>query len=239
MRLSRILVCFVLAMLVASCASRRHEGIDVSRAMIVKDKAFRQYLLDRGYAVCVGNGLTQRRLMAPTPVGSKIGEMNCYRRGIRSLEGIAMFSQLNELVCSENPINGLDLSGLPNLVTLTALEVPLQYIDISLCSKLQTVELSEHKLTDIDLSHNSELTSLMCIFNPAITDIDVSHNSKLQTLYVRATNIRILDLSNNAFMHRVFATDTPIDTVWLSPEQDVGDLEVWVDDTIAILKRDR
>lgn len=237
MRLSRFFVCLLLAMLVVSCASRRHEGADVSRAMVVKDKAFRQFLLDHGYAVYVGKGLTHRRLMAPTYVGGKIGELNCYRRGIRSLEGVAMFSQLNELVCSENPIVGLDLAGLPNLVTLTALEVPLQFIDLSGCSKLQTVELSEHRLNDIDLSHNLELTSLMCIFNPAITDIDLSHNVKLQTLYIRATGIRILDLSNNAFMHRVFATDTPVDTVWLSPKQDVGNLEVWVDDSIAILKR--
>ncbi len=237
MKLSRLCLYFLCTIL-AACTSHRHEGVDTSRAMVVKDKAFRQYLEAYGYAVRVGNGPLNRRLMTPTAVGSQIGVMNCYRRGIASLEGIGMFPQLYELVCSENPIEWLDLTGLPNLQSLTAMEVPLQHIDLTACQQLHTVELSEHRLNTLEVSHNTELTTLMCIFNDAITDIDLSHNNKLHTLYIRATGIRVLNLSHNSTMERVLATDTPLDTVWLSPKQDISKLEVWVDDTIAILKKE-
>ena len=227
----------VALLLLTACASRRYDGADMTKAMVVKDKAFRHYLSERGYAVYVGGALTGRRMMAPTAVGRQIRTLNCYRQGIHSLEGIAMFGQLDELVCSENPIEWLDLSSLPHLKSLTAMEVPLHYIDVSRCPALETLELSESMIDSIDVSHNGELRSLMCIFNPKITTIDLSGNDKLNTLYIRATSIRVLDLSHNASMSRVHATDTPVDTVWLSPLQDVGNLEVWVDDTIAILKR--
>lgn len=219
-------------LLLAGCGASRPAGgwarCDCGRAVKVPDKAFRTWLIDKGYAEKAG----WKRLRA-TEEGCRLKELECYSQGIESLEGVEMFPQLEQLTCSDNPIEELDLNGLPHLERLYALNVPLQRLDMDSCHQLKRVQLSYTNLDKVDLASFPELELLLFIFSP-LTEIDLTPCSNLKQLYIRGTQIREVDLRPCVKLLDLHALDTPLETVIVSPEQYNGEIKASVDDSVRI-----
>lgn len=232
--MNRWFILTLVALLVGCGATKQGGGeavCDCQRAVKVPDKAFRTFLVDSSYAVKVG---WQR--LKPTAKGCALTTLECYGRGIHSLEGVAMFPQLTSLTCSDNPIAELDLGVLPRLERLYALDVPLRRLDVGEHSRLKRVQLSHTYLDTLDLATMPEVELLLCIFSP-LTAIDITPCQRLTTLYIRGTQITEVDLRGNPAMHELHALDTPLQTLVVTPAQYDGDIRASVPDLVRVVVR--
>ncbi|MBR6900401.1 MAG: hypothetical protein IKN29_08990 [Bacteroidales bacterium] len=229
----RLALVLAATLLLTACAAMRQGGgeaaYDCRRAVNVPDKAFRGLLLERGYATKAGG-----HWMRPTPEGCALTALECYGMDIHSLRGIEMFPQLEEVVCSDNPITELDLSVLPRLERLYALDVPLRRFVVGQCSRLRRVQLSHTALDTLDLATMPDLELLLCIFSP-LTAIDITPCQQLTTLYIRGTQITEVDLSGNPAMHELHALDTPLQTILVTPAQYDGGVRASVSDSVQVI----
>ena len=137
-------------LLLAGCGASRPAGgwptCECERAVKVPDRTFRTWLVGKGYAEKAG-----WKRLKPTEEGCRLKEMECFGQGIESLEGIEMFPQLEQLTCSDNPIEELNLNALPHLERLYALNVPLRRLEMDSCHHLKRVQISYTKLAAVDL----------------------------------------------------------------------------------------
>ena len=127
-------------------------------------------------------------------MGRALQLLNVHDMGIQSLQGVEMFDSLVVLICSENPLDSVDLSHFPRLKQFSAIETPLKCIDLSHCPQLKLVEVSYTQLQQLDVSHNPLLEEIYCIFSPGITAIDISHNphaldTPLETIIVTSDQL--------------------------------------------------
>lgn len=229
--MNRWFILTLVALLVGCGATKQGGGeavCDCQRAVKVPDKAFRTFLVDSSYAVKVG---WQR--LKPTAKGCALTTLECYGRGIHSLEGVAMFPQLTSLTCSDNPIEELDLGVLPRLERLYALDVPLRRFVVGQRSRLRRVQLSHTALDTLDLATMPDLEMLLCIFSP-LTAIDITPCQQLTTLYIRGTQITEVDLRGNPAMHELHALDTPLEAIVVTQEQYDSKLKVSCADSVRI-----
>lgn len=231
MRGLSLVAVFGVLLLAGGGASRPAGGwarCDCGRAVKVPDKAFRTWLIDKGYAEKAG----WKRLRA-TEEGCRLKELECYSQGIHSLEGIEMFPQLEQLTCSDNPIEELDLNALHHLDRLYCLSVPLRRLEMDSCHHLKRVQLSYTKLSAVDLAPFPELELLLFIFSP-LTEINLTPCVNLKQLYIRGTQIREVDLRPCAKLLELHALDTPLETIIVSEEQYGSEIKVSVDDSVRI-----
>lgn len=230
------LLLFALTLLLAGCATTQPAtdgtACDCQRTARVPDKVFRQFLLDEGLAQ-KARGM---RLKA-TPKGCAQTVLECYDRGIGSLQGIELFPQLEEVVCSDNPLRNLDLNALPRLQRLYGLNVPLEHVAIDSCHGLRRLQLSHTRLQHFDLKPFPELELLLLIFSP-IDTLDLAPCQQLHTLYVRGTQIEELDLHANPNIIEIHALDTPLRRLIVSREQyESNRLRASVPDSVRIVVR--
>ena len=228
----RLALVLAATLLLTACAAMRQGGgeaaCDCRRAVNVPDKAFRGLLLERGYAAKAGG-----HRMKPTPEGCALTSLECYGKDIHSLCGIEMFPQLEEVVCSDNPLTELDLNGLPRLERLYGLNLPLERVALDSCRHLKHLQLSHTRLREFDLRPHPEMESLLLIFSP-IDSLDLAPCPHLTTLYIRGTQIRRLDLKANPAFFVLHALDTPLEAIEVTQEQYDSDLKVSCPDSVRI-----
>ena len=230
-RLSTVSVLSIL--LLESCATSRPASMEVcdcQRAVRVPDKAFRTWLIGNGLAV-----KAHGRYLRATPEGCAATELECYNQGIRSLEGIELFPQLEQLTCSDNPINELDLNALPRLQRLYGINLPLEHFEADSCHDLRVIQLSHTHLDTLDLTPFPLLESLFCIYSP-LRAIDLAPCPNLRTLYIRFTHIQEVDLTPCPDFWQLHALDTPLRTVNVTPGQYTSEtLKVSIEDSVNIV----
>lgn len=229
----RLLILLPTLLLLAGCGASRSAGsgvCDCQRAVRVPDKAFRNFLVEKGYAVKAG-----WHKLKPTPAGCALTSLECYERNIHLLKGIEMFPQLEQVTCSDNPLEELDLNALPHLQRLYGLNLPLRRIDIDSCHHLQHIELSHTELDTFNLASFPELDFFFCIFSP-LRNIDLSPCPLLRSLYIRGTLIRTVDITPCPIFWQLHALDTPLGRIVVTREQYNSDkLGVSVADTVKVL----
>ena len=221
-------------LLLAGCSTMRPAGdgtaCDCQRSVRVPDKAFREFLTEKGLAEKV-----RGKQMRSTERGCRTDTLECYSRGIHSLQGIEMFPQLEQLTCSDNPISELDLHALTNLRRLYALDIPLQRLDLSQCHNLTAIQLSHTLLDTLDLTPVPHLTSLLCIYTP-LRHLDLGLCPLLNTLYIRFTQIHEIDLTPCRDFWQLHALDTPLQRILVTPEQYQSDIKISVEDSVKIIE---
>ena len=166
-----------------------------------------------------------------------ITEIIVYNMGITSLKGIEYMTSLQNLMCPDNAITSLDVSGFTSLSRLecslnsiTSLNVSgctgleflmadnnlLTSIDLSDCSKLRFVNMNENKnLTNISVSPTNIISSLR-LSNCAITSVDLSLFPRLGTLYVSHNDIKTIDLSAAPELRALYIDSTSLTTLDIS-----------------------
>lgn len=81
---------------------------------------------------------------------------------IASFDELSYFTNLEELICSNNQIASLDLSKLTNLKSLSCENNKLSKLDISKNSELTTLICNKNQLDTLDIRENKKLADLFC-----------------------------------------------------------------------------
>mgnify|MGYP001049521012 CR=1 FL=1 len=137
---------------------------------------------------------------------------------ITSIEGIAYFTALTDLMCSNTKLTTLDTSHNTELVFLECNEVStLTSLNVSQNTKLKVLRCNDNALADLNLTNNTALESLECggnefttldlskntnlkyfgFFNGKLSSLDLTHNTNLEELYFCGNNFSTIDVSQN------------------------------------------
>ena len=137
---------------------------------------------------------------------------------ITSIEGIAYFTALTDLMCSNTKLTTLDTSYNTELVFLECNEVStLTSLNVSQNTKLKDLRCNDNALADLNLTNNTALEKLECggnefttldlskntnlkyfgFFNGKLSSLDLTHNTNLEELYFCGNNFSTIDVSQN------------------------------------------
>lgn len=137
---------------------------------------------------------------------------------ITSIEGIAYFTALTALMCSNTKLTTLDTSHNTKLVSLECNDTPtLTSLNVSQNTELKVLRCNDNALADLDLTNNTALESLECggnefttldlsqntnlksfgFFNGKLSSLDLTHNTNLEELYFCGNNFSTIDVSQN------------------------------------------
>lgn len=149
----------------------------------------------------------------------ELRELNCYRSGLKTLEGLGVCSQLRVLNCRHNSLTSLaglegclklrnlDCDGNPYLTSLAGIEnctrlqrlsihdcKVLSLAELANCTRLRTIFCSSNRLTSLTgLENCINLEYLFCWGNK-LTDLKGIRNcTSLNTLDCSGTKLRSLD----------------------------------------------
>ena len=124
---------------------------------------------------------------------------------LTSLDGINLFHNLHTLVCrgrSSGQLQGVDLTGLSDLVILDLSDNQLKTIDISGCPKLKTFKVRNNALHTLDLSGNEPLEYLDCSRN-ALESLDLSGNYSLKIVRCEQNSLKNLIPSRSSALEEI------------------------------------
>ena len=138
-------------------------GIAISEANF-PDAAFRSYI--KAFDADKNDQFSTEELKA-------VDAIQLTKSAVKSLTGIAYFTNLQYLM-----IEGCGLTA----------------IDVSKNTELLGLYCSDNKLTSLDVTKNTKLQALHCD-NNQLTALDVTHCAKLETLYCCGNKIATLDIS--------------------------------------------
>ena len=137
---------------------------------------------------------------------------------ITSIEGIAYFTALTNLMCSNTKLTTLDTSHNTELVFLECNEVStLTSLNVSQNTKLKVLHCNDNALADLNLTNNTALEKLECggnefttldlskntnlkyfgFFNGKLSSLDLTNNTNLEELYFCGNNFSTIDVSQN------------------------------------------
>ena len=138
------------------CFSQRvyAEDIDLNE---IRDDSFRQYILS-SYDADHDGRISETE-------AADVKEIDIRNKGIKSLYGIAMFPNLEELNCVNNEITSLDMSGNPKLRSLICEENDIGYLNVANNKELSVLNCALNDFDGIDVSNNTKLTDLQCAGN--------------------------------------------------------------------------
>lgn len=144
---------------------------------------------------------------------------------ITSIEGIAYFTALTDLRCSNTKLTTLDTSHNTKLVSLECNDTPtLTSLNVSQNTELKVLRCNDNALADLDLTNNTALEKLECgenefttldlskntnlkyfgFFNGKLSSLDLTNNTNLEELYFCGNNFSTIDISKNTklkFLH--------------------------------------
>ena len=102
---------------------------------------------------------------------------------ITSIEGIAYFTALTDLMCSNTKLTTLDTSHNTKLVSLECNDTPtLTSLNVSQNTELKVLRCNDNALADLDLTNNTALESLECGGNEFTTLDQPEHKPKILRL---------------------------------------------------------
>ncbi|MDM8300157.1 zinc-ribbon domain-containing protein [Collinsella tanakaei] len=164
----------------------------------VPDEAFRTYLAQK--VDTDGNsGIDQEEADAVTAIGDTSADAvagnGLAGLGITNLEGISTFSNLTQLVCADNQLTELDLSGLANLTDLNCSSNQLGSLDVSDQADLTDLDCSNNQLTDLDLTSNDALASVSCDDNKDLSSLTLPKGDALSSVHATGCALESIDLA--------------------------------------------
>ena len=132
--------------------------------------------------------------------------------GIRNIDGISYFTSLEELNCSSNDIENLDLTQNFELRTLSCSNNQISLINISNCKKIKDIYCENNRLTSLYIHNNLELTTISCSDNK-LTSLDISNNQQLVQLNVNNNILTSLNLDKNNKLERINCSNNKLSAI--------------------------
>lgn len=192
------------------------------------DPAFLDFLINRSGSATQKNGKYY--------ISDSLRKINCNNSGIESLEGIALFPNLEQLYANRNSLTQLDLSGNLHIQNVEAEFNQIAGIDVSMLSELMSLWLGTNQIPSIDLSYNENLWGL-CISNNPIDRLDLSKNEALTNLVcANIHTLTKLDLSHNPRLESLDPNDTMIERLDLSANEELEYVQLYQMPALTELK---
>lgn len=200
----------------------------------VPDAAFEDYLethtadgvtVNVGDADSMGDGTANNGLVLNSRIENVVS-LNVSGLGINDLSGIAGFTSLETLVCSDNQLQLLDISANTNLKSLLCGSNQLTNLDLSTIADLEILNCSNNQLIDLDVSNNTVLESLTASGNQ-LSQINTNNNTALTLLNI--ANNRIsgeLIVNNNLDLESLICASNQISILNLSQNTSLKNLRV-------------
>jgi len=120
--------------------------------------------------------------------------INVNNQRLTLMEGIGYFKNLNQLHCTHNGLEVLDLTGLSNLRDLDCSNNDLTELDLTGLDSLRTVECSNNHLTELVLTGLSNLRILGCSIND-LENLDLRGLNNLYQLLCTRNALTKLNLT--------------------------------------------
>lgn len=143
---------------------------------------------------------------------SQITSLNISGLGIRNIEGISFFTSLEELDCSSNDIDNLDLTQNIELKILSCSNNQISQINITNCKKINYIDCSRNKLTSLYIQNNSELKTIICSDNK-FTSLDLSNNQQLAQLTIDNNILTSLNLDSNNKLEKIDCSNNKLSSI--------------------------
>ncbi|NMH89390.1 T9SS type A sorting domain-containing protein [Flavivirga algicola] len=222
----------------------------VAQTTRVPDSNFENYLethdasgnlVNIGDPSSMGDGIANNEFVLNANI-QDVTSLNVSYQNISDLTGIAGFTNLETLICSNNDLTTLNVSALTNLKSLlcglnqlTDLDVQsnnaLEVLD---CSSNQLTQLilqqgntannpllrrltcSNNRLSNLDVSQNNALTFLAVSENQLSGELNVGSNTNLESLFCTSNQIDLLNLTSNTLLKTIDVSNNLITSLDLS-----------------------
>ena len=144
--------------------------------------------------------------------------------GIKSLEGIKYFNNLESLRCYSNKLTNLDLRKNKKIVSLWCSWNKLKNLDIRGCRKITGLACYDNQLKTLDLSDAKKLEDIDCSINQ-LRSLDLSGKKDLEVVWCWKNKIKKLDVSAAKKLYFLECAENPISSLDVShnPELDMLD----------------
>ena len=140
-------------------------------------------------------------------------------RGIKSLKGIELFTEITSLDFSGNQVSSIDLSKNTKLKSLNCTSNPIKTLNPGNFPALEYLYCANCKLESLDLSKNLNLKELNCNDNPSIGSLNLKNNKGLLSLECSDNGLKSLDLSNNKLLMKIDCSNNKITELDVSIHQ--------------------
>ncbi|MEL0456979.1 T9SS type A sorting domain-containing protein [Flavobacteriaceae bacterium SZ-1-7] len=192
-------------------------------------------LVSVGDASSMGDGVNGNGTVLTSSIDNVI-TLDVSNQNISNITGIAAFTSLETLICSNNDLTNVDVSNNTNLTSLlcgsnalvglslannTGLETlncsdnQIQVLDLSNLSALKSLTCSANQLMQLNISNNTNI-SFLNVSNNRLTGLDVSVHYKLESLFCASNQIADLNLLNNASLKNLNASNNLLSILDLS-----------------------
>ncbi|MGH1386814.1 hypothetical protein [Kordia sp.] len=155
----------------------------------VPDDAFEQALIDLGFDEGPLNDYV------PTANINSILIIDLSSKGISDLTGIEDFTALEQLRCSNNILNTIDVTNNQNLRLLDCGFNLISSIDVTSNTILQSLTIWSNSISTLDLSNNP-LLNYLDVDENNFTVLELDNSSLLTRLYCAGNNLERLSVKN-------------------------------------------
>ena len=236
-RLKNLFVCLSLAIAVISCNKGEEVWVDDSPIIQFKDPNFlKAFLHDRDAYDKNGDGQISEK------EASIIKYLSVTYGGIHSMDEIKYFTAveqlrctgnhidslnlnqnplITELYCDTNLIVSLDLSGNSALTKIKSNCNRLTLLDVTRCTEVTSLDCSSNQLSSVNLINNARLIDLDCS-NNQFTSLDVSNNTALTSLNCNSNKLTTLDLRNNKKLTSLRCSNNQLTKIILPESHKLG-----------------
>jgi len=145
----------------------------------------------------MGNGIANDNYVLTSRIND-ITNLDISSQNISDLTGITAFTALQEFVCSDNQLTGINVSQNTALERLYCSDNQLTNINLSQNTNLEALYCSNNQITSLDVSQNTGLTELEC-FSNQLTSLDLRNGNH--------TNLTDFDANGNPNLTCIFVDD--------------------------------
>lgn len=231
-----LLCCMVLTLLPTAALADGDVAINEAN---FPDENFRQYVKDN-FDTNKDDTLSADEIAA-------VQNIDVTGQSITSLKGIAYFTALESLDCSETKLTALDTSHNTKLVRLECSGIPtLPSLNVSKNTELKYLNCRENALAALDLTNNLKLEKLSCggnefttldlskntslkyfgFVNSKLSSLDLTNNTNLEELYLFVNNLSAIDVSKNTKLKILHLYENQLITLDTSKNNNLTELKV-------------
>lgn len=194
------------------------EAVEIDEAHF-PDPVFRSVLSGTAYDRD-GNGILDEEEIGLTL------NIYCEGMGVKSLQGVEYFLDLQGLWCKDNEIESMDISNLKDIRGVWCSGNKFTTLDFSPNPELVWVYCFDCELTSLNVSHNPKLAYLECNTNP-LAELDVTHNPELEHLTCGSCELTTLDLSKNPKLSHLDAFRNHFTELDVTGNPKMKRLDIW------------
>ncbi|MEI8202186.1 MAG: LamG-like jellyroll fold domain-containing protein, partial [Bacteroidota bacterium] len=140
------------------------------------------------------------------------GTINVDAKGIADLSGIESFTNITNLICSNNNLSALNVSGLTSLNELACNINQLANLNLSSNTALTKLDCSSNALTSLNVSGLTQLVDLYC-YNNQLTNLNVLSNTAIEFLECDQNLLTSLDVSGLTSLYYVTCYNNQLTTL--------------------------